>query len=211
VPLLIFTTAYDAHALRAFEVNAFDYLLKPIRADRLAAALDKVRAAWAGTSTGHARIAGARRTVADRVFLRDGERCFLVTIGDIACFEGEGNYARVYVAVTGRSSGPRSPRSKRGSIPPCFFRASRKHLLNVRHIEHVDAGIDDSYTVRLKGGLVVPDLAPPVTAVQRTVFNIGGRACFPQGPTVRRIIPFGFLDSPVENRPVPLGADLVPI
>jgi len=156
VPLLIFTTAYDAHALRAFEVNAFDYLLKPIRADRLAAALDKVRAAWAGTSTGQARMAGARRTVTDRVFLRDGERCFLVTIGDIACFEGEGNYARVYV-------GGHRPliRSTIASLearldPAGFFRASRKHLLNVRHIEHVDAGIDDSYTVRLKGGLVVP-------------------------------------------------------
>ena len=46
VPRLIFTTAYDEFALRAFEVNALDYLLKPIRPDRLAAAVDKTRTAW---------------------------------------------------------------------------------------------------------------------------------------------------------------------
>src|SRR5580765_4370990 len=81
VPLLIFTTAYDQHALRAFEVNAFDYLLKPIRADRLAAAIDKVRAAWRPP----APVSGAgapdprRRAVTDRVFLREGDRCVIAT------------------------------------------------------------------------------------------------------------------------------------
>jgi two-component system LytT family response regulator len=156
VPLLIFTTAHDEHALRAFEVNAFDYLLKPVRAERLAAALDKVRVAWAAAAPMPPVPAGARRAVTDRVFLRDGERCFVVTIGEIACFEGEGNYARVHV-------GGHRPliRSTIASLearldPAIFFRASRKHLLNVRHIEHVEAGIDDSYTVRLRGGLVVP-------------------------------------------------------
>jgi len=157
VPLIIFTTAHDEHALRAFEVNAFDYLLKPIRAERLAVALDKVRSAWkppavAGTAAG----GSGPRAVTDRVFLRDGDRCFIVTIGDITCFEGEGNYARVLV-------GGRRPliRSTIAALearldPAVFFRASRRHLINVRHIEHVDLGVDDSYTVRMTGGLTVP-------------------------------------------------------
>jgi len=156
VPLLVFTTAHDEHALRAFEVNAFDYLLKPIRADRLTAALDKVRAAWAGTGAGPSPASGARRALTDRVFLRDGDRCFLVTIGDIVCFEGEGNYARVHV-------GGHRPliRSTMAALearldPAVFFRASRRYLINVRHIEHVEAGVDDSYAVRLRGGAVVP-------------------------------------------------------
>jgi two-component system LytT family response regulator len=156
VPLLIFTTAFDEHALRAFEVNAFDYLLKPIRAERLAAALDKVRAAWAGTSATQSAAAGARRAMTDRVFLRDGERCFIVTIGDIVCFEGEGNYARVYVGGNRPLIRSTIAALEARLDPAVFFRASRRHLLNVRHIEHVDAGVDDGYTVRLRGGLVVP-------------------------------------------------------
>jgi two-component system LytT family response regulator len=147
VPLLIFTTAHDQYALRAFEVNAFDYLLKPVRAERLAAALDKARAAWAA-----ARL----RTPSDRVFLRDGDRCWLVTIADIVCFEAEGNYARVHF-------GGNRPliRSSLGSLearldPAMFFRASRRHLINLQFVEHVETGVDDSYTVRLKGGLLAP-------------------------------------------------------
>lgn len=157
VPLIIFTTAHDEHALRAFEVNAFDYLLKPVRPERLAAALDKVRSAWKpALAAGGAPGVTGTRAVTDRIFLRDGDRCFIVTVGDIACFEGEGNYARVLV-------GGRRPliRSTIAALearldPTVFFRASRRHLINVRHIEHVDLGVDDSYTVRLTGGLTVP-------------------------------------------------------
>ena len=155
VPLLIFTTAFDEHALRAFEVNALDYLLKPIRPERLAAALDRVRTAWAA-SPGAARPGGgasAKRAVTDRVFLRDGERCFVVAIGDIACFEGEGNYARVYVG--GHRPLIRSSLAALESRldPAVFFRASRKHLINVRLIEQVTPDVDDTYTVRLRGGI----------------------------------------------------------
>jgi two-component system LytT family response regulator len=155
VPFLIFTTAYDAHALRAFEVNALDYLLKPIRPDRLASALDRVRAAWKGSAAASASEP-SRRDVTDRVFLRDGERCFVVTIGDIACFEGEGNYARVHVG--GHRPLIRSSLATLESRldPTVFFRASRKHLINVRLIEHVALDVDDSFIVRLKGGIEVP-------------------------------------------------------
>jgi two-component system, LytTR family, response regulator len=157
VPFIIFTTAHNEHALRAFEVNAFDYLLKPIRPERLAAALEKVRSAWKPAVPAEPGTRGAGiRSVTDRVFLRDGERCFIVTIGDIACFEGEGNYARVVV-------GGQRPliRSTIAALearldPAVFFRASRRYLINVRHIERVDLGVDDSYTVRLTGGLAVP-------------------------------------------------------
>ncbi len=155
VPLLIFTTAYDEHALRAFEVNAFDYLLKPIRPDRLAEALDKVRAAWAGGAGRPATAGTHARAVTDRVFLRDGERCFIVTIGDIACFEAEGNYARVHIGgqrplIRSTLDALESRLDRR-----VFFRASRRHVINLRFVEHVERGVDESYTVRLRGGLVV--------------------------------------------------------
>lgn len=154
VPQLIFTTAYDEFALRAFEVNALDYLLKPIRPDRLAAALDKVRSVRRDQAT----VAAPRRPfrpASDRVFLRDGDRCWIVTIGDIVLFEAEGNYARVHV-------GPHRPliRTSLNALearldPAMFFRASRQHLINLRFVEAVDNSVDDSYTARLRGGLVV--------------------------------------------------------
>lgn len=156
VPMLIFTTAYDEFALRAFDVNAFDYLLKPIRPDRLAAALEKTRALWAASKPDAPRPAGARtRAASDRVFLRDGERCWIVTIADIIFFEAEGNYARVHF-------GAQRPliRTSLNALedrldPAAFFRASRQHLINLRAVESIDAGVDDSYAVRLRGGHAV--------------------------------------------------------
>jgi two-component system LytT family response regulator len=145
VPPVIFTTAYDEFAVRAFEVNAFDYLLKPIRPERLAAALDKVR---------EARVA-RKRPPPDRVFLRDGERCWIVAVADIVLFEAEGNYAR---ALFGRERPMirTSLQALEARLDPAvFFRASRRHLINLRHVEAVDDGVDDSYIVRMRGGRTV--------------------------------------------------------
>ncbi len=131
VPLLIFTTAFDQYALRAFEVNAFDYLLKPIRPERLAAALDKVRAVFAENRA---------RPVSDRVFLRDGERCWIVSFAEIACFEAEGNYARVHFG-THRPLIRTSLNALEARLSPAmFFRASRQHVFNLRFVESVASG-----------------------------------------------------------------------
>jgi two-component system LytT family response regulator len=94
VPQVIFTTAYDEYALRAFEVNALDYLLKPIAPARLAAALQRVRP----------RPIPRRM---EQVFVRDGERCWLVRFADIFLLEAEGNYTRIYF----RGERPLVPRS----------------------------------------------------------------------------------------------------
>jgi two-component system LytT family response regulator len=158
VPLLIFTTAYDEFALRAFEVNAFDYLLKPIRPERLTAALEKTRAAWTTSrdSPGLKTRPPLVRAATERVFLRDGDRCWFVTIGDIAFFEAEGNYARVHFGAN-RPLIRTSLNALESRLDPAmFFRASRQHIVNLRFIEGVDAGVDDSYTVRMKGGHAVP-------------------------------------------------------
>ena len=152
VPLLIFTTAYDEHAVRAFEVNAFDYLMKPIRPERLAAALEKARNTWTATRTASPRP----RSASERVFVRDGDRCWIVALADVTLFEADGNYTRIHF-------GPNRPliRSSLQSLearldPAVFFRASRSHIINLRSVEAVDRGVDDSYTVRLRGGHAVP-------------------------------------------------------
>ena len=153
VPLLVFTTAYDEFALRAFEVNAIDYLLKPIRPERLATALEKMRALWAADQkiASHPSSAG-RRAASDRVFLRDGDRCWIVTIADIALFEGEGNYARVHFGAN-RPLIRTSLNTLEARLDPLVFvRASRRHLFNLRFVERVDASVDEGLTVTLRGG-----------------------------------------------------------
>ena len=144
VPAVIFTTAYDEYAVRAFEVSALDYLLKPIRPERLAAALAKVR-----------DVRAAQKRPRERVFLRDGERCWIVAVADIVLFEAEGNYTRAFFGSE-RPLIRTSLQALESRVDPqLFFRASRRHLVNLQHIEGIDEDVDDSYIVRLRGGLRV--------------------------------------------------------
>jgi len=156
VPLLVFTTAYDEFALRAFEANACDYLLKPIHPDRLAAAVEKMRLLWSASRTTAAAAATHHvRSAADRVFLRDGDRCWIVTMAEIAFFEGEGNYARVHFG-TKRPLIRTSLNALEARVDPAlFFRAGRRHLINLRFVERVDPSVGDGFTVHLRGGHVV--------------------------------------------------------
>jgi two-component system LytT family response regulator len=89
-PHVIFVTAYDEHAVKAFELNALDYLLKPIDPDRLAAAINKLAAIPKEGDQTRERLGPE-----DRIFLKDGEKCWFVALKDVRLLESEGNYVRV--------------------------------------------------------------------------------------------------------------------
>ena len=145
VPLVIFTTAYDDYALRAFEVNALDYLLKPVSPERLAAALAR------------AALRKARPVMEgrQRIFVKDGERCWFVTLSDVALFESEGNYTRLHFG----GNRPLVLRSltylEERLDQAVFFRASRKHIINLRFVDAIDSWANGGFLVRLKGGMQV--------------------------------------------------------
>ena len=142
VPQVIFTTAYDAYAIKAFEVNALDYLMKPISPARLAAALAKVRP----------RSAPARL---ERVFVRDGDRCWIVAVPDIFLLESEGNYTRVNFNGQ-RPLIRRSLNALEAQLDPVlFFRANRQEILNLKWIDKVDLGVAGGLSVTLRGGRAV--------------------------------------------------------
>ena len=147
VPLVVFTTAFDEYAVRAFEVNAFDYLLKPVRPARLAAVLEKARAALTSACE---RQPERPRASADRVFLRDGERCWIVQWAEIALFEVEGNYARAYFGSNRPLIRVSLNALEARLDPSMFFRASRQHIVNLRFIESVETTPDDTYIIHLK-------------------------------------------------------------
>lgn len=152
LPLVVFTTAYDQHALAAFERNALDYLLKPIDADRLAAALDKARQRLRPAPVPTATGTGGAKGADDMVFLRDGERCWFVRLGDIAGFESCGNYAQAWFDGQ-RPLINRTLTSLEEKLDPqLFFRASRSHLINLRWIQAIAPSSSDGYRVTLKDG-----------------------------------------------------------
>ncbi len=115
-PRVIFTTAYDQYALKAFDFGALDYLLKPIEPVRLARALARLVAG--GVDPGRATPAPSDTLGEnDQVFLKDGERCWLVRVSDIRLLESEGNYARVYFAGN-RPLIPRTLQSLESRLDP---------------------------------------------------------------------------------------------
>jgi len=153
VPLVVFTTAFDEYAVRAFEVNAFDYLMKPVRPERLASVLDRTR-----TALTTARDTRPERPPLStgRVFLRDGERCWIVLWTDIVLFEVEGNYSHAYFG-SNRPLIRASLNALEAKLDPAlFFRASRQHIVNLRFIESVETAPDDTYIIHSKNRSEVP-------------------------------------------------------
>lgn len=142
VPQVIFTTAFDQHAIKAFEVNALDYLLKPISPDRLAAALRRI-----GPSRSQKRLS--------QVFVRDGDRCWIVRVSDIFLVESEGNYARLHFGKE-RPLIRRSLNILEQQLDQAvFFRANRKQLLNLNWIEKTEFEMTGRLKAVLRGGQAV--------------------------------------------------------
>lgn len=149
VPAVIFTTAYDAYALKAFEVSAVDYLVKPIVPSRLAAALAKLAQPPPAASP-------AASLSPRRIFLRDGERCWLVRQDEIIFLESEGNYTRFYFVAEHALIVNSLQYFEARLQTDLFFRASRRHLLQLGAIERLDAWVNGGLLAQLRGGHKVP-------------------------------------------------------
>lgn len=151
-PHVIFTTAYDEYALKAFEVNALDYLLKPIEPKRLADAVHKLQDEIHKERIG---INGTNRgplTEVDQVFVKDGERCWFVKLNEIRLFESVGNYAKVFFG-NNKPLILKSLNSLEERLDDrVFFRANRKHIINLRWIEKIEPYFNGGLLVELKGG-----------------------------------------------------------
>lgn len=144
-PRVIFTTAYDQYAVKAFEVSALDYLLKPVEPERLGMALEKIR-----PSVG-ASAPGANKRI-EQLFVRDGLRCWFVPLREVSLFSAEGNYVRLEWGrerpLLGRSL--TALESKIDSRR--FFRANRQQIFNLEHIQEVELGSGGRLYVRLRDG-----------------------------------------------------------
>ncbi len=150
-PHVIFTTAYDEFALKAFEVNALDYLMKPVEPKRLADALQKLQHAeekeLAMQMPGRGML-----TDADQVFVKDGERCWFVKLAEVRLFESVGNYAKVFFG-TNKPLILKSLNALEDRLDErTFFRANRKHIVNLRMIDKVEPYFNGGLLLDLRGG-----------------------------------------------------------
>jgi two-component system LytT family response regulator len=152
VPLVVFTTAYDEFALKAFEVNALDYLLKPIQPERLAETISKISERERHKRSAE-QVAGDKKLgLNDQVFVKDGERCWFVSLSNIRLFESDGNYIKVYFD-TNRPMIHKSLNALDEKLDDrAFFRASRKHIINLSWVEGIETWFNGGLMVKLKGG-----------------------------------------------------------
>ena len=150
LPEVIFTTAFDEYALKAFEVNALDYVLKPIELSRLSESIQKldkrqIRQASSLVTPNH--VLGAQ----DQIFVKDGERCWFVRLDRVRLCESMGNYVRLFFddqkPLVLKSLNALEERLD----PKVFFRANRKHIINLNYIDKIEPWFSGGLQVTLSG------------------------------------------------------------
>ncbi len=148
VPKVIFTTAYDEYALKAFDVNALDYLLKPVQMDRLNETIAKLQSPAPKEETEKEPKLGLN----DQVFVKDGDKCWFVKLADIRYFESDGNYIKVFFDNV-RPMIHKSLNALDEKLNDRdFFRASRKHIINLSWVETIEPWFNGGLMVKLRGG-----------------------------------------------------------
>ncbi|AUC20945.1 MULTISPECIES: LytTR family DNA-binding domain-containing protein [Polaribacter] len=152
VPITIFTTAFDEYAIKSFEYNAFDYLLKPINQKRFSKSIEKVIESISKNETTTITKNENALSLEKQIFIKDGENCWLVKLKDISLFEIVGNYTRVY--FDGKK--PliyKSLAQVEEKLPTeVFFRANRQQIININHVKKVVSWFNGKLKIEMNSG-----------------------------------------------------------
>ncbi|MBS1652733.1 MAG: response regulator transcription factor [Bacteroidetes bacterium] len=141
----VFVTAYDEHAMRAFELNVIDYLLKPVNPERLTETIKKLNVKESGVKNEN----NSPLSINDFVYIKDGEKSWLIKLKEVRLFESEGNYVRVYFD-TKKPLILRSLNSLETRLDEKeFFRASRKHIVNLNYVSSVENWYNGGMNLKL--------------------------------------------------------------
>jgi two-component system LytT family response regulator len=150
-PKIVFTTAYSEYAIRSFDFNTVDYLLKPISHDRLKLAIDKLKPSYEDNKT----IAKPPLDIHSRIFVKDGEKCHLIALDSIRYFESCKNHVRIFfnkenafVKKSLNSIEERLPKKH-------FFRANRQYVVNLHAVKSIEEAIGDGYEITMSDGKVL--------------------------------------------------------
>lgn len=155
IPQVVFVTAFDEFALKAFEINALDYLLKPVDPKRLEETVKKLTSNSDADFQSSSKVPVMDRsnrllTGNDSIFIKDSEKCFFVQLDRVRVFESDGNYVKVYFDRN-RPLILRSLNSLEEKLDPnFFFRANRKYIINLKWIHKVENWFNGGLQVELK-------------------------------------------------------------
>jgi len=147
VPEVVFTTAYDQYAVKAFEVNAIDYLVKPLRDERFAISIEKVKATFAKREAKRDAL-----PMHHKIFIKDGEKCFFIPLTDIRRIQSMDNYARLFFgdekAMIKRSLNLLAEKLD----PAVFFRINRSQIINTQYIKEIHPHFNGKLQITLTSG-----------------------------------------------------------
>lgn len=177
-PLVVFVTAYDEYAVRAFEVNAVDYLLKPFDRNRVHAAVDRViaqieRESGAARDRALSAVAvGKERTYLRRLAVTRGERSEIIRVEAIDRVEAERKYVRIWSG--GRSHLLRRPISLMATIldPSVFVQVSRSAIVNIERISQIIQPTPRDYYVELEDGARIKVTRGYHSVLNRIMFDL---------------------------------------
>lgn len=147
VPKVVFTTAYDQYAVKAFEVNALDYIVKPLRDERFAVTIEKIKAEFSKMPKPQAPL-----PMHYKIFIKDGEQCYFIPLKDIRLIQSMDNYARFYFGDN-KAMIKRSLNLIEEKLDPnVFFRINRSQIVNTEYIEKVTPGFKNKLVIELTSG-----------------------------------------------------------
>lgn len=149
-PKIIFTTAYSEYAIRSFDYQTVDYLLKPVSQERLASAIDKLTGAVDPQHTHEAAL-----DTRSRIFVKDGDRCHLIEVGSLRYLESCKNYTRLFFEGQ-KAFVKKSLNQLEQRLPArAFFRANRQYIINLDAIATIAESINEGYEVTMDDGQVI--------------------------------------------------------
>ncbi|GGY76641.1 DNA-binding response regulator [Cellvibrio zantedeschiae] len=153
VPQVIFTTAYEQHAVRAFEFNALDYLLKPIEQDRLTPAIERcVKKLQRIEPVPEIKSPKSR---SDQIFVRDGDHCHFIRLSDLRLVNVEGNYVRLFFLDKKTMLARSMSYVEERLDPSVFFRANRQQIINMDYVASIEQWINEGLMVKMQDGTEV--------------------------------------------------------
>ena len=151
VPEVVFTTAYDQYAVKAFELNALDYLVKPLREERFARTIEKVKQELEDKAKAKSEVLPMHR----KIFIKDGEHCHFIPLSEIRFIESLDNYARLYFgdkkAMIKRSLNLLAEKLD----PKVFFRVNRSQIINIHYIKEIHPYFNNKLQIILTTGEMV--------------------------------------------------------